>query len=276
VVGDIKQCIYAFRSADPSIFEALINRSSKYEKESCEKEQKIFLSQNFRSTDEILEFTNAVFEKQMQEGGVMAYGKDERLYGTGKHGDKVHIALCLREKGEEARPEAEYVAKKIKDLISKGKKNDGSPITPADIVIILRSMKNRASVFKDALDAQGIPCEDLATERFFESPEVLLVVSLLNVIDNPERDIYLAATLKSPLYGVTLSELVFIRKYAGGSLFDAFRAFFHHRQPHGNAAWSGARDRLSGQPKHRKLIERLHELSHAHHELPAVEGTERV
>ncbi|MBQ8448009.1 MAG: UvrD-helicase domain-containing protein [Clostridia bacterium] len=225
VVGDIKQCIYAFRSADPSIFEALINRSSKYEKESTEREQKIFLSQNFRSTDEILEFTNAVFEKQMQAGGVMAYGKDERLYGTGKHGDKVHIALCLRDKGEEAGVEAEYVAKKIKELISTGKKNDGSPITPADIVIILRSMKNRASAFKDALDAQGIPCEDLATERFFESPEVLLVVSLLNVIDNPERDIYLAAALKSPLYGVTLSELVFIRKYAGGSLFDALRTF---------------------------------------------------
>ena len=225
VVGDIKQCIYAFRSADPSIFEALINRSGKYSAESCEKEQKIFLSQNFRSTDEILEFSNAVFEKQMQEGGVMAYGKDERLYGTGKHGDKVHIALCLRETGEESEPEAEYVAKKIKELIATGKKGDGSPVLPSDIVIILRSMKSRAGAFKTALEAQGVPCEDLATERFFESPEVLLVVSLLNVIDNPERDIYLAAALKSPLYGVTLSELVFIRKYAGGSLFEALRTF---------------------------------------------------
>jgi len=225
VVGDIKQCIYAFRSADPSIFEALINRSEKYSAESGAKEKKIFLSQNFRSTDEILEFSNAVFEMQMQAGGVMAYGEDERLYGTGKHGDKVHIAMCLRETGEETEPEAEYVAKKIKELLATGKKNDGSPITPADIVIILRSMKSRAAIFKAALEAQGVPCEDLATERFFESPEVLLVVSLLNVIDNPERDIYLAAALKSPLYGVTLSELMFIRKYARGSLFEAFRAF---------------------------------------------------
>ncbi len=225
VVGDIKQCIYAFRSADPSIFEALINRSEKYSAEGAAKEKKIFLSQNFRSTDEILEFSNAVFEMQMQAGGVMAYGEDERLYGTGKHGDKVHIAVCLRETGEETEPEAEYVAKKIKELLAEGKKNDGSPITPSDIVIILRSMKSRAATFKNALDAVGVPCEDLATERFFESPEVLLVVSLLNVIDNPERDIYLAAALKSPLYGVTLSELIYIRKYAGGSLFDALRIF---------------------------------------------------
>lgn len=225
VVGDIKQCIYAFRSADPSIFEALINRSEKYSAESSAKEKKIFLSQNFRSTDEILEFSNAVFEMQMQAGGVMAYGADERLYGTGKHGDKVHVAVCLRAQSEETEPEAEYVAKKIKELLSGGKKLDGSPITPSDIVIILRSVKNRAATFKNALDALGVPCEDLATERFFESPEVLLVVSLLNVIDNPERDIYLAAALKSPLYGVTLSELIYIRKYAGGSLFDALRVF---------------------------------------------------
>ena len=56
VVGDVKQCIYAFRSADPSIFEELIKRSEKYSAESEAKEKKIFLSQNFRSTDEILEF----------------------------------------------------------------------------------------------------------------------------------------------------------------------------------------------------------------------------
>ncbi len=226
VVGDIKQCIYAFRSADPSIFEALINRSEKYGAENTAREQKIFLSQNFRSTDEILEFSNAVFEMQMERGGVMAYGADERLYGTGKHGDKVHIAVCLRETSDDTEPEAEYVAKKIEELLATGTKNDGSRVTPSDIVIILRSMRARGEHFRAALTARGIPCEDLATERFFESPEVLLAVSFLNVIDNPERDIYLAATLKSPLYGVSLAELVYIRRYrAGGSLFEALRAF---------------------------------------------------
>ena len=226
VVGDIKQCIYAFRSADPSIFEHLINVSEKYG-EGCEsKKQKVFLSQNFRSTDEILEFSNAVFELQMQRGGIMAYGADERLYGTGKHADKVHVAVCLKEIGEDTEPEAEYVASKIEELLSSGKKRDGSPVQPSDIVIILRSVKNRAEVFKKHLEKRGVPCEDLATEAFFESPEVLLVVSLLNVIDNPTRDIYLAAALKSPLYGVTLEELVYIRRYLKeGTLFDALRKF---------------------------------------------------
>jgi ATP-dependent helicase/nuclease subunit A len=225
VVGDIKQCIYAFRSADPSIFEELIGRSEKYTADSSAKEKKIFLSQNFRSTDEILEFSNAVFEMQMERGGVMAYGADERLRGTGKHGDKVHIAVCLREFSEEGDPEADYVTRKIKELIEHGKKSDGSPITPADIVIILRSM-GKAEKFRTSLTECGIPCEEMAQERFFETPEVLLAVSLLNVIDNPERDIYLAAVLKSPLYGVTLAELMYIRRYrTSGSLFDALRVF---------------------------------------------------
>ena len=228
VVGDIKQCIYAFRSADPSIFERLIEKSTRYSAESDEKRQKIFLSQNFRSTDEVLNFTNAVFEQQMDRGGIMAYGEDEKLYGTGKHGDKVHIAVCLREISDKDKKnmEAEYVASKIASLIKSGKKLDGSPVRPSDIVIILRSVKNRSQAYREALISRGVPCEDLASERFFESPEVLLVVSLLNVIDNPERDIYLAAALKSPLYGVTLEELVYIRKYAqDGSLFDALRKF---------------------------------------------------
>lgn len=226
VVGDIKQCIYAFRSADPSIFERLIETSEKYCEECESPKQKVFLSQNFRSTDEILDFSNAVFELQMQRGGIMAYGADERLYGTGKHADRVHVAVCLKEKGEDTEPEAEYVSSKISELLASGKKRDGSSIQPSDIVIILRSVKHRADVFKKHLEKRGVPCEDLATEAFFESPEVLLVVSLLNVIDNPTRDIYLAATLKSPLYGVTLEELVYIRRYSKeGTLFDALRKF---------------------------------------------------
>ncbi|MGN1095728.1 MAG: UvrD-helicase domain-containing protein, partial [Eubacteriales bacterium] len=228
VVGDIKQCIYAFRNADPSIFASLTERSGKYSAENDDAEQKIFLSQNFRSTDEILGFANAVFALQMERGNVMPYGEDERLYGTGKHGDKVVVAVCAKDKEKEdsTEPEAEYVARKAYELLRSGKKLDGTPIRPSDIVIILRSVKNRAKIFRDALEKYGVPCEDLATERFFESPEVLLVISLLNVIDNPERDIYLAATLKSPLYGVTLSELIYIRRYyKDGTLFDALRRF---------------------------------------------------
>ncbi len=224
VVGDIKQSIYAFRNADPSIFEALLERGEKYQKSSCASLCKIFLSQNFRSTDEILAFSNAVFETQMERGRVMSYGADERLYGTGKHGQKVEIAVCV--KNDDADTEAEYVAEKIKYLIENEKKLDGEQIRPSDIVILLRTVSGKSEPYIDALARRGIACDEPVKERFFESPEVLLVIALLNVIDNPERDIYLAAVLKSALYGVTLDELLYIRRsYPDGSLFASLKKF---------------------------------------------------
>ena len=42
--------------------------------------------------------------------------------------------------------------------------------------------------------------------------------SLLATVDNPFRDIYLAATLRSPFFGFTLEDLVTIRSAADGSL----------------------------------------------------------
>lgn len=226
VVGDIKQSIYSFRGAVTSLFGRLIERSENYGENSRSSEQRIFLSQNFRSTDEILGFANTVFETLMERGKIMAYGKDERLFGSGKHGDKVHIAVCVEEKGSERDAESEYVAHKIKDMLSNGeKKLDGSAIRPSDIVIMLRAMTH-AGKYRSALGALGVPCEEIQTERLFETPEVMLMVSLLSVIDNPERDIHLAATLKSPLYGVTLDELLYIRRYdKSGSLFSALSKF---------------------------------------------------
>jgi ATP-dependent helicase/nuclease subunit A len=122
--------------------------------------------------------------------------------------------------------EADFVASKIESLLKSGKKSDGTPVKCSDIVILLRSTSTSAKLYEDALNARGIPCKNSGDKEFFESPEVLLIVSLLGAIDNPARDIYLAAALKSPIYGVTLDELMFIRRsLKEGSLFDALREF---------------------------------------------------
>jgi len=231
-VGDIKQSIYAFRGAKPDIFSALLDGRPKYEKGSAEKAVKIFLSQNFRSSTEILEFCNGVFGKLMNAKEIR-YGEDERLYpGRGLHTAVPELYLIPKpssktvEDEEETIGEAEFVARKIEELLKNGTKSDGTPIKCSDIVILLRSTASSARLYEDALNLRGIPCKNSGDKEFFESPEVLLVVSLLSAIDNPHRDVYLAAALKSPIYGVTLDELIFIRRFAKeGSLFDALRAF---------------------------------------------------
>ena len=235
-VGDIKQSIYAFRGAKPEIFSKLLDSRPKYTKGSTEKAVKIFLSENFRSSVEILEFCNGIFEKLMNVRE-KRYGEDERLHaGRDLHTTLPELYLipkASKKSGEEEDDdledmlgEADFVAEKIKELLKSGKRKDGTPIKPSDIVILLRGMASSAKAYEDALSVRGIPYKNSGDKEFFESAEVLLVISLLSVIDNPERDIYLAAALKSPIYGVTLDELMFIRRSCKeGSLFRALYAF---------------------------------------------------
>ena len=83
-VGDIKQSIYGFRGAKPEIFSSLLKTRPKYQKDEKNKAVKIFLSENFRSSAEILSFCNGIFEKLMNVDEIR-YGEDEKLYcGSGK------------------------------------------------------------------------------------------------------------------------------------------------------------------------------------------------
>ena len=229
-VGDIKQSIYAFRGAEPTIFSALLDSRPKYTSEEESPAVKIYLSENFRSSAEILSFCNVIFEKLMN-ASEPRYGEDERLNcGSGKHATlpEVHLIpkLSAEDEEEDTLHEAEFVASEIARLLKNGKKADGTPVRPSDIVILLRSTSTSSAAYEDALKKHGIPCRNAAALSFFESPEVLLMLSLLSAIDNPWRDVPLAAALKSPLYGVTLDELIFIRKHTGeGLLMDALRKF---------------------------------------------------
>ena len=60
-VGDVKQSIYRFRLADPTIFLGKYNRFKSWQEAADGEERKILLSRNFRSRREILESTNFIF-----------------------------------------------------------------------------------------------------------------------------------------------------------------------------------------------------------------------
>ncbi len=216
MVGDIKQSIYGFRGAEPALFAAyrLDNRIDK-----------IYLSHNFRCDKPIIDFVNLVCGSLFTSAGkTVPYDSSDELI-CGKQGsgdDKVEIHIVASEKGKSAERrtvEAEFVAERISSLISEG-------YSPRDICILLRSASRSAAIYEDALKKLNIPCQNQVSKDLFVNPEVLLVMNILNVIDNPSRDIYLAGTLKSPIFNFTLSELVTIRNYAKeGSLFFALKQY---------------------------------------------------
>ncbi len=84
MVGDVKQSIYKFRGAKPELF---LNKYETYnlkEEKKAENGLKIQLFRNFRSRENILDFTNLVFETIMsKELGDILYNETEYLnYGA--------------------------------------------------------------------------------------------------------------------------------------------------------------------------------------------------
>lgn len=77
MVGDVKQSIYGFRLAMPEIFMQKYNQYTLEEG----KEQKILLSQNFRSRKNILDGINFIFRQIMSERvGGLVYDEHAALY----------------------------------------------------------------------------------------------------------------------------------------------------------------------------------------------------
>ncbi len=78
LVGDVKQSIYRFRLADPSLF---IAKREKYSKTKDVLHRRIDLNSNFRSNCEIINGVNYIFTRIMsREFGELDYDEDSRLY----------------------------------------------------------------------------------------------------------------------------------------------------------------------------------------------------
>ena len=227
MVGDIKQSIYGFRGAVPEIFSAYRTKFAPYDDEKHQRQATIFLSDNFRSDRGVIDYTNAVFFQLFNnnsgsvpymEGDALKCARDEK---DDKKLSTRYLVVDRSAINEEGAPLTEYevVAGEISRLVSSG-------VKPSEIVILLRSM-TKADAYRKALTDLSLPCvSDKGGDFLPDYPEVLLLIALLNVIDNPTRDIYLAATLKSPIFGFSLSELIWLRRKAPAtSLYASLCAF---------------------------------------------------
>jgi ATP-dependent helicase/nuclease subunit A len=230
MVGDVKQSIYRFRLADPSIFLSKYY-SFKDDADALEGEpRRILLSTNFRSRKGILDAVNFIFRNIMSaDFGEMDYTAREFL----NHGravpdidepavelDILDMSAIEQEEDEESpektKTESFFTAKRIAELIKNALPvPDGEggvrPVKASDIVILLRSMKDKAWQYAEALKELGIPVSMPGGEGFFETMEIAVMTSLLSVIDNPLQDIPLISVLRSPVYGFTPDELAVIR-----------------------------------------------------------------
>jgi ATP-dependent helicase/nuclease subunit A len=257
LVGDTKQSIYRFRLADPKIFRDYAQSWRGNDG------QTISLAENFRSRESLLGFVNSVFEPLMREeiGGVR-YDASARLQ-FGAPGQRAELSaardaspraeLLLRfKKGrndaktgdesgnddladlQETEKEARLLALRLKQLeagkhkIWDADKKSFRPAEWRDMAVLLRAPSGKAEIYAKEFQRADVP---LVVERggFYDSAEILDLLGLLQLLDNPLQDVPAIAVLRSPLVGLSLDELAQIRLTAKGVHF--WTALNHIQSP---------------------------------------------
>lgn len=248
MVGDVKQSIYAFRLADPGLF---IKKYAAYHDIHDDRQQRIVLSQNFRSRDNVIDAVNFMFRQIMIEklGGIAYDSSAELVFGkqypeNGNIDKKWPVEVhFIERKGEIAEKEvseeeteeldaiqleARTVGRRIMALGDKKvwdkEKKSYRPIEYRDMSILLRSTKNVVQVYIEELQKMGIPVYGDMAAGFFATTEIQFIISFLRIIDNPRQDIPLAGVLRSPVIGLSGEELAHIRlSRKKGDFYDAVR-----------------------------------------------------
>lgn len=251
VVGDVKQSIYAWRGAEPTIFLDRLRQSG--EPAESAKGLRVDLNTNFRSASGILDFVNKIFGRIMtaslahidydeaarlrpgspEAGGSPGQGqtpivelhildekaddRDTRHEGDGTDEPTAGVdlvrprqrqaALIARRIQEIVGAEPGQAARRIPDEETGGLRD----VQYRDIVVLMRSLAKKANDYVEILRLAGIPVSCDATAGYFETTEISDVLCLLKVLDNPQRDIELAAVLRSPFFGFDETELAGIR-----------------------------------------------------------------
>jgi len=251
VVGDVKQSIYAWRGAEPTIFLQHLAPASIDPKE-ISHGFRVDLNYNFRSAKGILDFVNKVFGRIMTAAVAhIDYDEAARLRPApegSQPADDLRPLVELHildekagsspdaqgehdedtEAGEEIglvharHRQAAMIAQRIKKMVGAdtgraefqihdSETDSFRNVEYRDIVILMRSLAKKANDYVEILRLNGVPVSCDATAGYFEATEISDVLCLLKVLDNPERDIELAAVLRGPFFSLNDSDMARIR-----------------------------------------------------------------
>lgn len=257
-VGDVKQAIYSFRMADSSLF---MNKYNTYGLMKDAVERRIDLAKNFRSHENILTTTNFIFYQIMtQEAAELDYGEKESLIpgriveeapsdwvggavelhlldtsDTNRSDETDGDSETAGDEPENNERELDFIIQKIKELHASKKQvqnADGSfrQIQWRDFAVLRRSLAGWGTRAVAAMRQAGIPAVVNERDGYFEAQEIQLLLSLLQIIDNPEQDLPMAAVLHSGLVGLDANELGALRLTGDGSLWSVMPLYTEQAQ----------------------------------------------
>ena len=248
-VGDIKQSIYAFRGAQPDIFLEQLKLAINQQKNARCGGLRVDLNTNFRSAKVILDFVNAIFSRIMtasftkieydesaqlkpalpdesvDKKGVVEFhildetdkDQDSRDDENGQPDDDENLGFVTSRQRQAA-----MIVRRIRQMVGAdtGKaefqiydkqQECMRDVEYRDIVVLMRSLAKKANEYVEVFRLAGVPVSCQATAGYFQATEISDVLCLLKVLDNPQRDIELAAVLRSPFFKLSDTELAKIK-----------------------------------------------------------------
>lgn len=209
-VGDVKQSIYRFRGAKPSLMRDLMHD---------ENNKLIVLEHNYRSKENIVTYCNLLFDQLMNVKGCKDVYTDDDYVSTGAayqileepvpcHFVLIHKDETNQKPTDNKTLKANWIAWKIQQLVETTK------YTYKDIAILVKSHSEKP-VIKKAFDYVGIPYNIETREGFFKSVLANTIQAFLKCMLNPYDNVNLLAVLTSPMYCLQENDLALLKiRYA--------------------------------------------------------------
>ena len=217
LVGDVKQAIYRFREAEPTLF---LEKLAAF---SGGAGTRVDLNRNYRSAEAVIRCVNETFAALMRpETAEMGYGPHDRLVAASQAAGGAELHVIRRDADDmdgleaagDAEVEARFIAGRILELMQSetytGPDGEPRPYRYSDFAVLLRGTthaQRMAQVFAQC----GVPCYVQVSGGYFDALEVQTMLDLLRVIDNRRQDVPLIAAMRSPAGDFSLEELIAIR-----------------------------------------------------------------
>ena len=204
LVGDENQSIYKFRGAEVSNFRKMMKEIGL--------EKPDYLSTNYRSQPELIEFHNSFFHPLLsdKEGGTESgFNKAEPYRISDAEEHKIQLLMPLIEEEEETsirEKEAEILASQILSMVGRKKisteEDEEKFIEYRDIGILLRKVTQVQTIL-DKFNDSGIPYYFNTRKGFYDKYEIIDLLNLMRVIELRRDDYSLASWLRSPIVGLS-------------------------------------------------------------------------
>lgn len=224
-VGDIKQSIYGFRQANPKIMQAWMEKED-------DNNTPLLLQENYRSNASVIEFNNDFYSKIMNNELLGEQFKDIDIANVGTKGQMESPQYPVRflyteykdEEGNKATIKKNHNENRF-DLIAQDiieKHNAGMPYK--SMCVLTRNHAPQEKL-KAVFEAYNIPAMITIDHGFFTNPAIQIVISTLKALEDLTDDISLCASLMSPLFNVSFSQIAncCIGKEKGTSLYMSIK-----------------------------------------------------